>query len=111
MSTPPNPVPVGPMRIGRGERLALIAGPCVMEPGDLTGRIADRLAALGEELGIPVVFKASFDKANRSSPGSPRGPGADEGLRKLERVRAGMERRGESQGDAARETETAAVAG
>ncbi|WP_233578926.1 3-deoxy-8-phosphooctulonate synthase [Tautonia sociabilis] len=84
-----NPVSIGPTtRIGRGERLALIAGPCVIEPGDLTDRIADRLAGIGRELDIPVVFKASFDKANRTSKSSFRGPGVDEGLRVFERVKA-----------------------
>ena len=65
----------------------LIAGPCVVEPGDVLPRIADRLAGIAVRLGIPVCFKASFDKANRSRLGAPRGPGADEGLRQLERVR------------------------
>ncbi|QDV38326.1 3-deoxy-8-phosphooctulonate synthase [Tautonia plasticadhaerens] len=89
MPSPPNPVSLGPKtRIGRGGPLALIAGPCVIEPGDLTDRIADRLAELGEELGIPVVFKASFDKANRTSKSSFRGPGVEEGLRTFERIRA-----------------------
>ena len=86
--TTPNPVVIGPARIGRGGPLALIAGPCVMEPGDLTLRIAARLAELRDELGIPVVFKASFDKANRTSGGSFRGPGVEEGLRTFERVKA-----------------------
>ncbi|MEW4570969.1 3-deoxy-8-phosphooctulonate synthase [Tautonia sp. JC769] len=87
MSPPENPAAVGPSRIGRGQPLALIAGPCVMEPGDLTDRIADRLAKLRDDLGIPVVFKASFDKANRTSKGSFRGPGVDEGLRTFERIK------------------------
>jgi 2-dehydro-3-deoxyphosphooctonate aldolase (KDO 8-P synthase) len=83
-----SPVTLGPKtRIGRGGPLALIAGPCVIEPGDLTDRIADVLAGLGEELGIPVVFKASFDKANRTSKGSFRGPGVEEGLRTFERIK------------------------
>ncbi|HEX2207972.1 MAG TPA: hypothetical protein VHG93_09855, partial [Longimicrobium sp.] len=66
----------------------LIAGPCVLEDDRLNLAVGEALARLGDDLGLPVVFKASFDKANRSSPGSPRGPGVDEGLRKLERVRA-----------------------
>lgn len=66
----------------------LIAGPCVAEPGDVLPRVADALAALGAALDVPVCFKASFDKANRARAGSARGPGLEEGLRALERVRA-----------------------
>ena len=71
-----------------GSPFFLIAGPCVLEDDALNLTIGEALARLGDDLGLPVVFKASFDKANRSSPGSPRGPGVDEGLRRLERVRA-----------------------
>lgn len=84
----PNPVTVGPLSIGKGRALALIAGPCVMEPGDMTLRIALRLAELSESLAMPVVFKASFDKANRTSGTSYRGPGLAEGMRIFERVKA-----------------------
>jgi 2-dehydro-3-deoxyphosphooctonate aldolase (KDO 8-P synthase) len=66
----------------------LIAGPCVIEPGDVLPRVADALARLALERGIPVCFKASFDKANRARLDAPRGPGLEEGLRVLERVRA-----------------------
>jgi 2-dehydro-3-deoxyphosphooctonate aldolase (KDO 8-P synthase) len=66
----------------------LIAGPCVVEPGDVLPRVADTLARLSLARGIPVCFKASFDKANRSQLGASRGPGLEEGLRALERVRA-----------------------
>jgi 2-dehydro-3-deoxyphosphooctonate aldolase (KDO 8-P synthase) len=65
----------------------LIAGPCVLEDDALNLAIGEALARMADDLGLPIIFKASFDKANRSSPGSPRGPGVDEGLRKLERVR------------------------
>ncbi|HEX8393146.1 MAG TPA: 3-deoxy-8-phosphooctulonate synthase [Longimicrobium sp.] len=64
----------------------LIAGPCVVESDALNLQIGEALARLSADLGLPIIYKASFDKANRSSPGSPRGPGVDEGLRKLERV-------------------------
>jgi 2-dehydro-3-deoxyphosphooctonate aldolase (KDO 8-P synthase) len=64
-----------------------IAGPCVIESRDLTISIADRLAALTSQLGIQLVFKASFDKANRSSGKSFRGPGLDEGLKVLAEVK------------------------
>jgi 2-dehydro-3-deoxyphosphooctonate aldolase (KDO 8-P synthase) len=59
-----------------------------MEPNDLTLRIARRLVEIGAALGVPVIFKASFDKANRTSKASFRGPGLDEGLRVFERVKA-----------------------
>lgn len=65
----------------------LIAGPCVIESEGLTLEIAGQLKAITGRLGIPFVFKASFDKANRSSRASFRGPGLDAGLRVLERVR------------------------
>ncbi|MFL5539315.1 MAG: 3-deoxy-8-phosphooctulonate synthase [Longimicrobiaceae bacterium] len=66
----------------------VIAGPCVLESDALNLTVGEALARLADDLGLPVVFKASFDKANRSSPGSPRGPGMDEGLERLARVRA-----------------------
>jgi 2-dehydro-3-deoxyphosphooctonate aldolase (KDO 8-P synthase) len=66
----------------------LIAGPCVIEPGDVLPRVAEVLARLERDLGIPVCFKASFDKANRARLGASRGPGMEEGLRALERARA-----------------------
>ena len=69
------------------DRFFLIAGPCVLEDDRLNLQIAEALARLSEDLALPLIFKASFDKANRSSAGSPRGPGLDEGLRKLARVR------------------------
>lgn len=66
----------------------LIAGPCVIEGGDVLPRVAEALAVLSARFSLPVCFKASFDKANRSQPGGARGPGLEEGLRVLERVRA-----------------------
>jgi 2-dehydro-3-deoxyphosphooctonate aldolase (KDO 8-P synthase) len=71
----------------RGGGFFLIAGPCVLEDDRVNLAVAEALAEIGAGLGLPVVFKASFDKANRSSAGSPRGPGMDEGLRRLETVR------------------------
>jgi len=68
------------------ERFCLIAGPCVLEDDALNLQIARALASLSEELGLPIVFKASFDKANRSRVDSPRGPGLDRGLEQLRRV-------------------------
>jgi 2-dehydro-3-deoxyphosphooctonate aldolase (KDO 8-P synthase) len=66
----------------------VIAGPCVIEPGDVLPRVAEVLARLAERRGVPVCFKASFDKANRTTLAGARGPGVEEGLRALERVRS-----------------------
>lgn len=65
----------------------LIAGPCVLESDALNLRVARELAGIATKLDLPVIFKASFDKANRSAAGSPRGPGMTEGLQALARVR------------------------
>lgn len=78
---------VGTHRCGPGEPLLLIAGPCVIESESLTLSIAETLAAMAERLAVPLVFKASFDKANRTSASAFRGPGQDEGLRILAKVR------------------------
>ena len=85
---PCNPVTIGPWQVGQGQPLLLFAGPCVIESEDLVLRVAERLREIGEELGLPVVFKASYDKANRTSINSYRGPGMDAGLRVLEKARA-----------------------
>jgi 2-dehydro-3-deoxyphosphooctonate aldolase (KDO 8-P synthase) len=82
-----NPVAIGNRICGRGEPLLLVAGPCVIESEELLFQVASVTVPLAERLGISTVFKASFDKANRTSIGSPRGPGIEEGLRSLERVR------------------------
>ncbi len=65
----------------------LFAGPCVLEDDGLNLAVAHAVRAAGRELGVPVVFKASFDKANRSRLASARGPGLSRGLARLERVR------------------------
>ncbi len=70
------------------ERFTLIAGPCLVEDEGLNLEVGEALARLASDLDIPIVFKASFDKANRSKLDAPRGPGLTEGLRLLERVRA-----------------------
>jgi 2-dehydro-3-deoxyphosphooctonate aldolase (KDO 8-P synthase) len=82
------PALIGPHRCGPGLPPVVIAGPCVIESESLCLRIAEHLAGLAASLPIKVVFKASFDKANRTSGSSYRGPGVDEGLSVLERVRA-----------------------
>jgi 2-dehydro-3-deoxyphosphooctonate aldolase (KDO 8-P synthase) len=70
------------------DRLFLIAGPCVVEGDDLMFRVGDHLARLAERVPGGIIFKASFDKANRSNVDAHRGPGLDAGLAALERVRA-----------------------
>jgi len=80
--------PAGVERLFRtGGPFFLIAGPCLVEDDRLNLTVAEELARISEELGLPIVFKASFDKANRSRIDSPRGPGLEEGLRRLARVR------------------------
>ncbi|MBK6305549.1 MAG: 3-deoxy-8-phosphooctulonate synthase [Gemmatimonadetes bacterium] len=69
------------------DRLFLIAGPCVLEDEALNLRVAEHLATLAPLVPGGIIFKASFDKANRSNPGAARGPGIEEGLAKLARVR------------------------
>jgi len=70
-----------------GPRLAVIAGPCVIENPESSLRHAERLSRIARDTGVPIVFKSSFDKANRTSHSSFRGPGLDAGLRILERVK------------------------
>lgn len=73
--------------VGGSSPLFVIAGPCVIESEQHTLSVAERLAKSAQRLGVRVIFKSSFDKANRSSGKSYRGPGMDEGLRILEKVR------------------------
>jgi 2-dehydro-3-deoxyphosphooctonate aldolase (KDO 8-P synthase) len=82
-----NPATVGPYRCGRGQRLLVIAGPCVIENEQLTLSIAGRLAEVAAEIQVQLVFKASFDKANRTSVEAFRGPGLQQGLAILDRVK------------------------
>jgi len=74
--------------VGLDQPLFLIAGPCVVESKELQLRTAERLKAITDKLGVHLIFKSSFDKANRSSDKSYRGPGMEEGLRVLEKVRS-----------------------
>jgi 2-dehydro-3-deoxyphosphooctonate aldolase (KDO 8-P synthase) len=80
-------VQIGPYRCGPGEPLLVIAGPCVIENESLTLDIAQRLAEIAASRDMNLIFKASFDKANRTSVESYRGPGLDEGLAVLRKVR------------------------
>jgi 2-dehydro-3-deoxyphosphooctonate aldolase (KDO 8-P synthase) len=84
---PDNPATIGTYRCGPGEPLLVIAGPCVLETPELALRIATRLVQIAAALPIQLVFKASFDKANRTSLESYRGPGLDAGLEILARVK------------------------
>ena len=88
-STAVNPAPAGPgaSDVFPRDRLFLIAGPCVLESDDLNLRVAEAVARVGEYLPGGVIFKASFDKANRSTAGGARGPGIDAGIAALERVK------------------------
>ena len=74
--------------IGPDQPLFLIAGPCVIESRELVFEVAETMRDLCAKLGVPYVFKASFDKANRTSASSFRGPGLEEGLAVLEEIRA-----------------------
>jgi 2-dehydro-3-deoxyphosphooctonate aldolase (KDO 8-P synthase) len=78
---------LGSFEVGPDRPLFLIAGPCVIESEALVIEVAGRLRELTAALGVPFIFKASFDKANRSSQKSFRGPGLDAGLKALARVR------------------------
>jgi 2-dehydro-3-deoxyphosphooctonate aldolase (KDO 8-P synthase) len=82
-----NPITIGPYRCGRGQPLLVIAGPCVIESGALTLSIAAVLKQIAADLALPLVFKASFDKANRTSVDSFRGLGLCEGLAVLAEVK------------------------
>jgi len=80
-------VAIGSAVIGEGRPLMVVAGPCVAESRDLCIRVAEETKRACDDVGLPFVFKASYDKANRTSIRSPRGPGIEEGLRILEEVR------------------------
>jgi len=80
-------VKIGAVRVGEKQPPALIAGPCVIESAELCFRIAEQAEAVCRRVGVPYIFKASYDKANRTSVESFRGPGLEAGLRVLEEVR------------------------
>lgn len=76
------------MRAGNNNPFLLIAGPCVIESDEITFYAAEQLKGICERLGIPLLFKSSFDKANRTARESFRGPGIDKGLKILSEVKA-----------------------
>ena len=80
-------VRIGDVAFGEQGAICVIAGPCVIESEELTRKCAEKVREATEKCGIGGVFKASYDKANRSSGKSPRGPGIDKGLRILDMVR------------------------
>jgi len=85
-----NEVQVGGIRIGKGNPLVLIAGPCVLEGEAIAMEIAKALKELCRSLDIPLIFKASYEKDNRGSERSYKGPGLEEGLRVLSKVKEKM---------------------
>jgi 2-dehydro-3-deoxyphosphooctonate aldolase (KDO 8-P synthase) len=82
------PVTLGELTIGGGAPLVLIAGPCVLESETHAMELAGRLVEITRRAGVPFVFKASYDKANRTSIASFRGPGMVEGLRMLDAIKS-----------------------
>ena len=84
------PISLGSVQIGRNRPLFLIAGPCVIESEAHARMIAERVTKIAADAGVPFVFKASYDKANRSSVNSFRGPGLKEGLRILGKIKADL---------------------
>ena len=82
-----NTIQVGNVKIGVGQPLTLLAGPCVIEGYERSLMIGREIKAITARLGIPYIFKASFDKANRSSYKGFRGPGLEEGLKILQKIK------------------------
>jgi 2-dehydro-3-deoxyphosphooctonate aldolase (KDO 8-P synthase) len=81
---------VGSLRLGGANPLFLIAGPCVIESETHAREMAEQVARIAADAGMPLVFKASYDKANRSSAKGFRGPGLKEGLRILQKIKADL---------------------
>jgi 2-dehydro-3-deoxyphosphooctonate aldolase (KDO 8-P synthase) len=84
---PLHPFQVEALSLGQGKPLFFIAGPCVIESGGHALKTAKYLAQVADELRIPLIFKASYDKANRTSIGSYRGPGLERGLEVMARIK------------------------
>jgi 2-dehydro-3-deoxyphosphooctonate aldolase (KDO 8-P synthase) len=81
------PINIGNLTVGQGSPLVLISGPCVIEDYETTREIAAQLKEATDKLEMPFIFKASFDKANRTSIAAFRGPGLTEGLRVLKEIK------------------------
>ena len=84
-------VVVGPLSIGNQNPLALIGGPCVIESEQNAMSIAEKIKRITEDLGVPFIFKASYDKANRTSIKSYRGPGLEDGLKILQKIKTQLD--------------------
>ena len=80
-------IPIGSVRLGGNSPLTLIAGPCVIESEAHAMRMAESITKIAGDLGVPYIYKASYDKANRTSVNSYRGPGIAEGLRVLRKIK------------------------
>lgn len=83
-------IALGSLRLGGGNPLFLIAGPCVIESEAHARMMAEKVAKIAADAGVPYIFKASYDKANRTSVKAFRGPGAPEGLRILGKIKADL---------------------
>ncbi|HXY23522.1 MAG TPA: 3-deoxy-8-phosphooctulonate synthase [Candidatus Acidoferrum sp.] len=83
-------ISLGKLRLGGGNPLFLIAGPCVIESEKHARMMAEKVAKIASDAGVPYIFKASYDKANRSSIQSFRGPGLTEGLHILARIKSDL---------------------
>ena len=83
-------IPLGSLRLGGNNPLFLIAGPCVIESESHARSMAERVAKITSDAGVPYIFKASYDKANRSSVKAFRGPGLSEGLRILSKIKSDL---------------------
>ena len=81
-------VSLGDIQFGDPQKFTLIAGPCVIESEELAMRHAEKISEIAARVGVPYIFKASFDKANRSSVDSYRGPGLEEGLKVLAKIKS-----------------------
>src|SRR6202051_4910669 len=81
-------IAVGSLRLGTANPLFLIAGPCVIESEPHARKMAEQVARIAADAGLPFIFKASYDKANRSSAKGFRGPGLKEGLKILQKIKA-----------------------
>jgi 2-dehydro-3-deoxyphosphooctonate aldolase (KDO 8-P synthase) len=88
--TAPHEIPLQSLRLGANNHLFLIAGPCVIESESHARKMAEAVAKIAADAGIPYIFKASYDKANRSSAKSFRGPGPKEGLRILAKIKSDL---------------------